>query len=66
MPGPAGRARRERQARVLLSYIFEEVLDWSIMRDGIEGLREAHRKAFKAYLRHGVAIEKLQSQGPAV
>ncbi len=46
-------------ARILLSYIYEEVLDWSIMRDGIEGLREAHRKAFKAYLRHGVAIERL-------
>ena len=46
-------------ARILLSYIYEEVLDWSIMRDGIEGLKEAHRKAFKAYLRHGVAIERL-------
>ena len=45
--------------RILLSYIYEEVLDWSIMRDGIEGLKEAHRKAFKAYLRHGVAIERL-------
>ena len=29
------------------------------MRDGIEGLKEAHRKAFKSYLRHGVAIERL-------
>ena len=45
--------------RILLSYIYEEVLDWSIMRDGIEGLKEAHRKAFKSYLRHGVAIERL-------
>jgi ribonucleoside-diphosphate reductase alpha chain len=46
-------------ARILLSYIYEEVLDWQISRDGIEGLREAHRKAFKAYLRHGVTIERL-------
>ncbi|MFZ4597394.1 MAG: ribonucleoside-diphosphate reductase subunit alpha [Terrimicrobiaceae bacterium] len=46
-------------ARILLSYIYEEVLDWKIMRDGIEGLREAHRKQFKSYLRHGVAIERL-------
>ncbi|MGB8464394.1 MAG: ATP cone domain-containing protein, partial [Terrimicrobiaceae bacterium] len=45
--------------RILLSYIYEEVLDWSIMRDGIGGLKEAHRKAFKSYLRHGVAIERL-------
>jgi len=45
--------------RILLSYIYEEVLDWSITRDGIEGLKEAHRKAFKSYLRHGVTIERL-------
>ncbi|MGA9578736.1 MAG: ATP cone domain-containing protein, partial [Terrimicrobiaceae bacterium] len=45
--------------RILLSYVYEEVLDWNIMRDGIEGLKEAHRKAFKNYLRHGVAIERL-------
>lgn len=45
--------------RILLSYIYEEVLDWKIMRDGIEGLKEAHRKAFKSYLRHGVNIERL-------
>jgi len=46
-------------ARIMLSYIYEEVLDWKILRDGIEGLREAHRKAFKNYLRHGVMIERL-------
>ena len=46
-------------ARIMLSYIYEEVLDWKIMRDGIEGLREAHRKAFKSYLRTGVTIERL-------
>jgi ribonucleoside-diphosphate reductase alpha chain len=46
-------------ARIMLSYIYEEVLDWKIVRDGIEGLRAAHRKAFKSYLRHGVSIERL-------
>ena len=46
-------------ARIMLSYIYEEVLDWKIMRDGIEGLRDAHRKAFKNYLRTGVTIERL-------
>ncbi len=35
------------------------MLDWSITRDGMEGLKEAHRKAFKSYLRHGVTIERL-------
>jgi len=46
-------------ARIMLSYIYEEVLDWKIQRDGIEGLREAHRKAFKSYLRNAVGIERL-------
>ncbi len=45
--------------RILLSYIYEEVLDWSIVRDGIERLKDAHRAAFKNYLRHGVTIERL-------
>lgn len=48
--------------RILLSYIYEEVLDWNIVRDGIEGLKEAHKKAFKAYLRHGVSIERLSTK----
>lgn len=46
-------------ARIMLSYIYEEVLDWKIMRDGIEGLRTAHRKAFRSYIRHGVSIDRL-------
>ena len=46
-------------ARILLSYIYEEVLDWRIVRDGIEGLKEAHKQAFKSYLRYGVSIERL-------
>jgi ribonucleoside-diphosphate reductase alpha chain len=45
--------------RILLTYIYEEVLDWNILRDGIEGLKASHQKAFKSYLRHGVSIERL-------
>ena len=45
--------------RILLSYIYEEVLDWSISRDGIEKLKDAHKQAFKSYLKHGVAIKRL-------
>ncbi len=47
--------------RILLSYIYEEVLDWSIIRDGIEKLKDAHKVAFKSYVKHGVAIKRLHS-----
>ena len=45
--------------RILLSYIYEEVLDWSISKDGIEKLKMAHQLSFKSYLKHGVAIKRL-------
>ncbi|YCM46419.1 ribonucleoside-diphosphate reductase subunit alpha [Verrucomicrobiaceae bacterium 227] len=45
--------------RILLSYIYEEVLPWNILTDGIETLKEAHRQNFKSYLRHGVKIKRL-------
>ena len=48
-------------ARILLSYIYEEVLGWDIIRDGIDGLREAHKSAFRKYLKHGVAIGRLNA-----
>ena len=45
--------------RILLSYIYEEVLDWSILKDGVDKLKQAHKIAFKSYLKHGVAIKRL-------
>ncbi|MDA1044307.1 MAG: ribonucleoside-diphosphate reductase subunit alpha [Verrucomicrobia bacterium] len=45
--------------RMLLSYIYEEVLDWNIVTDGIAGLKNAHRTAFRSYLQHGVEIGRL-------
>jgi len=45
--------------RIQLTYIYEEVLGWDIMTDGIGGLKAAHQRAFKKYLEHGVAIERL-------
>lgn len=48
--------------RILLTYIYEEVLGWRMDRDGIEGLKEAHVKAFRAYLERGVEIERLSPQ----
>lgn len=46
-------------ARILLSYIYEEVLDWSISTDGVDKLKQAHKTGFKSYLKHGVAIKRL-------
>ncbi len=45
--------------RIQLTYIYEEVLGWDIMRDGIAALKGAHQRAFKKYLEHGVAIKRL-------
>ncbi len=45
--------------RIQLTYIYEEVLGWDILRDGIGKLKECHRKAFKKYIEHGIAIKRL-------
>jgi len=48
--------------RILLSYIYEEVLDWDIARDGIGKLKEAHQKSFRRYLKRGVEIGRLNPE----
>lgn len=45
--------------RILLSYVYEETLDWSITRDGIGHLREAHQKALRPMLEYGVEIKRI-------
>ncbi|MFU8847709.1 MAG: ribonucleoside-diphosphate reductase subunit alpha [Opitutales bacterium] len=45
--------------RILLSFIYEEVLAWDIVRDGVENLKEAHRRAFKPYLKRAIEIERV-------
>ncbi|MEX0323370.1 MAG: ribonucleoside-diphosphate reductase subunit alpha [Puniceicoccaceae bacterium] len=45
--------------RILLSFIYEEVLDWDIVRDGIGKLKAAHKKGFLNYLKRGVGIDRL-------
>ena len=45
--------------RILLTYIYEETLDWEILRDGIGGIKEAHQRYFQQYLRHGIEINRL-------
>ena len=46
-------------ARILLSYIYEEVLEWDIVRDGIDQLPAFHRRAFKKNLARGIDIGRL-------
>ncbi len=45
--------------RILLSYIYEEVLGWSIVDHGIERLAEFHTKSFKEKLKRGVEIKRI-------
>ncbi len=45
--------------RILMTYIYEEVLNWSIERDGVGQLAAAHREAFRYLLHHGVNIERV-------
>lgn len=44
--------------RILLSYIYEEVLDWKIT-DGIAKLKLAHQVAFKNYIPKGIELKRL-------
>ncbi|MGY8687993.1 MAG: ribonucleotide reductase N-terminal alpha domain-containing protein, partial [Verrucomicrobiales bacterium] len=41
------------------SYIYEEVLGWDIVKDGIERLNEFHARAFKEKLRRGVELKRI-------
>ncbi|MHA3770665.1 ribonucleoside-diphosphate reductase subunit alpha [Verrucomicrobiota bacterium sgz303538] len=44
--------------RILLTYIYEETLPWKIA-DGIETLKDAHRRAFLDYIPRGIALDRL-------
>src|SRR5690606_30089451 len=45
--------------RIQLTYIYEEVLDWDIVRDGVGKLKAFHVLAFKKYLEYGASIKRL-------
>ncbi|HEX3803307.1 MAG TPA: ribonucleoside-diphosphate reductase subunit alpha [Solirubrobacteraceae bacterium] len=47
--------------RILLTYIYEETLDWQILRDGVPGLAEAHRRALRTSIERGVAIDRMDA-----
>ncbi|MBT6462088.1 MAG: ribonucleoside-diphosphate reductase subunit alpha [Opitutae bacterium] len=48
--------------RILLSYLYEEALDWNIVQDGVEALKDFHRRAFKRNIRRGVEIGRLDKR----
>ncbi|MGF1482875.1 MAG: ribonucleoside-diphosphate reductase subunit alpha [Opitutales bacterium] len=48
--------------RILLTYVYEEVLDWSIERDGLEGLKRAHQDYFRTYIFRGIELERLSDK----
>ncbi len=48
--------------RILLTYIYEEVLGWDIVIDGIQKLPHYHRRAFKANLARGIQVERLNEK----
>ncbi len=45
--------------RIQLTYIYEEVLGWDIVRDGIGALKKFHQQAFAKYIDHGISIKRL-------
>ena len=45
--------------RLLLTFVYEEVLDWQVERDGLAGLAAAQRSAFSKLLHHGVEIGRV-------
>jgi ribonucleoside-diphosphate reductase alpha chain len=45
--------------RIQLTYIYQEVLGWDILTDGVSKLKEFHREAFKKHLEHGAVIKRI-------
>ena len=45
--------------RILLTYIYEEVLGWHILEDGIGELKNFHRKHFKGHLKRAIELGRL-------
>ncbi|NCY22084.1 ribonucleoside-diphosphate reductase subunit alpha, partial [bacterium] len=44
--------------RIQLSFIYEEVLGWDILRDGVGALRDFHRKKFREAIQRGTDIQR--------
>ncbi|MBT3636604.1 MAG: ribonucleoside-diphosphate reductase subunit alpha, partial [Opitutae bacterium] len=49
-------------ARILLSYVYEEVLGWDISENSIEELKGFHSAGLKQYLKRGIEIKRLDAK----
>jgi ribonucleoside-diphosphate reductase alpha chain len=49
-------------ARILLTYLYEEVLGWNVSQNSIEEIRTFHAREFKKYLKRGVEINRLDKK----
>jgi ribonucleoside-diphosphate reductase alpha chain len=49
-------------ARVLLTYVYEEVLGWDIAINSIEELKSFHANGLKRHLKRGVQIKRLDAK----
>ena len=45
--------------RMLLTYLYEEVLDWSMLKDGPEALQAAHQAFFRKGLERAIELQRL-------
>jgi ribonucleoside-diphosphate reductase alpha chain len=48
--------------RILLTFVYEETLDWDIVRDGPGALGEFHRRALRGVLALGVRIGRIDER----
>lgn len=48
--------------RVLLTYIYEEVLGWDIRQEDSHQLKSFHQRAFRRYIKRGVQIGRLDKR----
>ncbi len=46
-------------ARILLTYIYEECLEWDIVKDGPGRLRQMHAEKFEPYLKRAIELQRL-------
>ena len=49
-------------ARILLTFVYEEVLGWNIAINSIEELKSFHANGLKQYLKWGVQIKRLDAK----
>jgi ribonucleoside-diphosphate reductase alpha chain len=49
-------------ARILLTYIYEEALGWSIAENSVDELKSFHANGLKAYLKRGTEIDRLDKK----